>query len=205
MAPYSDVDLMLLVGDRRAPWCEQVAEALLYLLWDLKLKIGQSVRTIAEVIGLAREDMTIRTAMLEARWIWGDEALAADAIRRFRSEVVAACLGAFGLGQQREEVARLGGQRPVERLLLGGMIALPGAALRQEQPAAHVVSGRRRGLLERGARRSQVTALQRRPSRLQRRPGHGHRHNAITLPRNRRVAYSSSSPMVMPCPPRAST
>ena len=50
MAPYSDVDLMLLVSDRRAPWCEQVAEALLYLLWDLKLKIGQSLRTIDEVI-----------------------------------------------------------------------------------------------------------------------------------------------------------
>ncbi|MDQ3074324.1 MAG: [protein-PII] uridylyltransferase [Pseudomonadota bacterium] len=89
MAPYSDVDLMLLVGDRRAPWCEQVAEALLYLLWDLKLKIGQSVRTIDEVVVLSRGDMTIRTAMLEARWIWGDEALAAEAISRFRGEIVA--------------------------------------------------------------------------------------------------------------------
>ena len=88
MAPYSDVDLMLLVGDRRAPWCEQVAESLLYLLWDLKLKIGQSMRTIDEVVAQSRADMTVRTAMLEARWIWGDEALASDAIRRFRSEVV---------------------------------------------------------------------------------------------------------------------
>jgi [protein-PII] uridylyltransferase len=88
MAPYSDVDLMLLVSDRRAPWCEQVAEALLYLLWDLKLKIGQSMRTIDEVIALSQGDMTIRTAMLEARWIWGDEALASEAIGRFRSEVV---------------------------------------------------------------------------------------------------------------------
>ncbi len=88
MAPYSDVDLMLLVSDRRAPWCEQVAEALLYLLWDLKLKIGQSLRTLDELVSLTRSDMTIRTAMLEARWIWGDEALAATAIARFRAEVV---------------------------------------------------------------------------------------------------------------------
>ncbi len=88
MAPYSDIDLLLVVGDRRVPWCEQVAEALLYLLWDLKLKIGQSVRTIDEVVSQARSDMTVRTAMLEARWIWGDEALARDAIGRFRSEVV---------------------------------------------------------------------------------------------------------------------
>ena len=89
MAPYSDVDLMLLVSDRRAPWCEQVAEALLYLLWDLKLKIGQSMRTIDEVIGLSKGDMTIRTAMLEARWVWGDEALSREAMCRFHSEVVA--------------------------------------------------------------------------------------------------------------------
>ena len=50
MAPYSDVDLMLLVGNRDAPWVEQVAEGLLYLLWDLKLKVGQSVRTLDEAI-----------------------------------------------------------------------------------------------------------------------------------------------------------
>ena len=54
MAPFSDLDLMFLVGDRDAPWCEQVAEALLYLLWDLKLKVGQSVRTLDEVIALPK-------------------------------------------------------------------------------------------------------------------------------------------------------
>ena len=35
MAPYSDLDLMFLLPDRRAPWCEQVVEAILYMLWDL--------------------------------------------------------------------------------------------------------------------------------------------------------------------------
>ena len=106
MAPYSDVDLMLLVSDRRAPWCEQVAEALLYLLWDLKLKIGQSMRTIDEVIGLSRGDMTIRTAMLEARWIWGDEALATEAMGRFRSEVVAGSARDYVTGKLAERDER---------------------------------------------------------------------------------------------------
>ena len=116
MAPYSDVDLMLLVGDRRVPWCEQVAEALLYLLWDLKLKIGQSVRTIDEVVSQSRGDMTIRTAMLEARWIWGDEALASDAIRRFRSEVVAGSARdyvAAKLAERDERHRRMGDSRYV--------------------------------------------------------------------------------------------
>jgi [protein-PII] uridylyltransferase len=79
------------------PWCEQVIEALLYMLWDLKLKVGQSVRTIEELLADSRKDMTVRTAVLEARWIWGDEALADLALRRFRKEVVP--------GTEREYVA----------------------------------------------------------------------------------------------------
>ncbi len=116
MAPYSDVDLMLLVGDRRVPWCEQVAEALLYLLWDLKLKIGQSVRTVDEVVSLSKSDMTIRTAMLEARWIWGNEALATSAIRRFRAEVVAGSAPdyvAAKLAERDERHRRMGDSRYV--------------------------------------------------------------------------------------------
>lgn len=116
MAPFSDVDLMLLVSDRRAPWCEQVAEALLYILWDLKLKVGQSLRTIDEVIALSKSDMTIRTAMLEARWIWGDEALAAAAIARFRSEVVAGTARDYvtaKLAERDERHRRMGDSRYV--------------------------------------------------------------------------------------------
>jgi [protein-PII] uridylyltransferase len=97
MAPYSDVDLMFLCAGRDVPWCEQVVEALLYILWDLKLKVGHSVRTIPEMLAAARDDMTVRTALLESRWLWGDEALYAEAARRFRSEIVA--------GSEREYVA----------------------------------------------------------------------------------------------------
>ena len=88
MAPFSDLDLMMLVPPGRAPWCEQVCEALLYLLWDLKLKVGQSVRTPNEAIALARADMTIRTSLLEARYLWGDEPLSIDTGERFRAEIV---------------------------------------------------------------------------------------------------------------------
>ena len=54
MAPFSDLDLMFLVARPPTPWREQVVEALLYLLWDLKLKVGQSVRTLDELIALAQ-------------------------------------------------------------------------------------------------------------------------------------------------------
>ncbi len=97
MAPHSDLDLMILSPGRGIPWCEQVAEALLYILWDLKLKVGHSVRTASDLVAVARDDMTIRTALLEARWLWGDEGLAEEALKRFRSEVVT--------GSEREFVA----------------------------------------------------------------------------------------------------
>ena len=54
MAPFSDLDLMFLVAERGSPWCEQVVETLLYMLWDLKLKVGQSVRTTDELIAAAK-------------------------------------------------------------------------------------------------------------------------------------------------------
>ena len=88
MAPFSDLDLMFLVPERSPPWCNQVIETLLYILWDLKLKVGQSVRTPGQAISAARDDITIRTALLEARWIWGDEGLNDEAARRFQSEIV---------------------------------------------------------------------------------------------------------------------
>ncbi len=65
MAPYSDLDLMFLVSQRGSAWCGQAIEALLYILWDLKLKVGQSVRSPDEVIAAAKEDITVRTALLE--------------------------------------------------------------------------------------------------------------------------------------------
>jgi [protein-PII] uridylyltransferase len=87
MAPHSDVDIAFVTPMRRAPWCEQVIEAMLYLLWDLGLKIGHSSRTIADTIRMAKEDLTIRTALLESRLVWGDQQLYEELRTRFWNEV----------------------------------------------------------------------------------------------------------------------
>ncbi len=87
MAPHSDVDIAFITPMRRAPWCEQVIEAMLYILWDLGLKIGHSSRTVADTIRMAREDLTIRTALLEGRLVWGDQALYDELRSRFWNEV----------------------------------------------------------------------------------------------------------------------
>ncbi len=87
MAPHSDVDIGFLTPWKETPWHEQVVETMLYSLWDLGLKVGQSTRTIDEMVRQAKGDVTVRTALLEARYVWGDQALYDEAARRFKAEV----------------------------------------------------------------------------------------------------------------------
>ena len=88
LAPGSDIDLLFLLPYKQTPWGEQVVEYLLYMLWDLGLKVGHATRNIDECIRLSRTDITIRTAVLEARFLWGEEKLYEDLMGRFDHEVV---------------------------------------------------------------------------------------------------------------------
>jgi [protein-PII] uridylyltransferase len=88
LAPGSDVDLLFLLPYKQTAWTESVIEFVLYALWDLRLKVGHATRTVDECIRLARSDMTIRTAVLEARHLWGDAGLADSLLVRFDTEVV---------------------------------------------------------------------------------------------------------------------
>ena len=72
MAPFSDVDLLFLTPYKQTPWGESLIESVLYCLWDLRLKVGHAVRTVDDCLRLARSDVTIRTSLLEHRYLWGD-------------------------------------------------------------------------------------------------------------------------------------
>jgi [protein-PII] uridylyltransferase len=65
-----------------------MAEFLIYRLWDLGLKVGHAARSVQECIKLARDDLSVRTALLEARLVWGDERLFDQLTRTYRSEIV---------------------------------------------------------------------------------------------------------------------
>ena len=95
MAPFSDLDLMFLTARTPTGEVERASEAILHLLWDLKLKVGHSVRAPAQLIALAKKDMTIRTAFLEARWLWGNDRLFDETMRRFRKQIVAGTAADF--------------------------------------------------------------------------------------------------------------
>jgi len=88
LAPQSDIDIMFLLPYKQTPQIEQIVEFILYLMWDLGLKVGHSTRTIDECVRLAKADQTIRTALLDARWLWGDQALFEDFKRRYRKDLI---------------------------------------------------------------------------------------------------------------------
>ncbi|MGH7035396.1 MAG: [protein-PII] uridylyltransferase, partial [Stellaceae bacterium] len=88
LAPYSDVDLLFLTSYKATPHTEQVVEYMLYTLWDLGLKVGQATRSVEETLRQAEADLTIRTAVLEARYIWGDQELFAALKQRFDAQIV---------------------------------------------------------------------------------------------------------------------
>jgi [protein-PII] uridylyltransferase len=88
MAPYSDVDLLFLLPYKQTPHTEQVVEYLLYLLWDLRLKVGHATRSVDECLRYAKADLTVRTGLLEARYIWGEQSLFGELKSRFHSEIV---------------------------------------------------------------------------------------------------------------------
>ncbi len=106
MAPYSDVDIMFLTPWKQTAWGEQVIETILYFLWDLGLKVGHSTRSLDDMIRQAKADLTIRTALLEARFVWGDQALYDDAAARYRKEIVAGTARAFIADKLAERDAR---------------------------------------------------------------------------------------------------
>lgn len=89
LAPFSDIDLLFLLPYKLTPHCEQVVEYILYRLWDLGLKVGQSARSIDECLVRAKGDLTIQTALLEARYLWGDQELYDKFRKRFLKECVA--------------------------------------------------------------------------------------------------------------------
>jgi [protein-PII] uridylyltransferase len=111
-APGSDIDLLFLLPYKQTAWGESVAEAILYCLWDTGLKVGHATRSVDECIRQAKADITIRTAILEARFLLGDRALFDELVARFDDEVERNTAAEFVAAKlaEREERHRRAGQ-----------------------------------------------------------------------------------------------
>ncbi len=112
LAPGSDIDLLFLLPYKQTAWGESVVESILYFLWDLGYKVGHATRTIDQTMKAAKDDMTIRTTLLDARFLYGESALFNEMRARFVTGVVQ--------GSQREFIAAKLQERE-QRLKRAGM------------------------------------------------------------------------------------
>jgi [protein-PII] uridylyltransferase len=114
LAPSSDVDLLFVRNYKQTAWAESVIEYMLYALWDMGLKVGHSFRTIDECIRLSKEDVTIRTSILDQRFLFGDKGTADKLWERFQKDIVAgkgAEFVAAKLEERNDRHEREGGSR----------------------------------------------------------------------------------------------
>jgi [protein-PII] uridylyltransferase len=86
--PNSDIDLLFLYPYKREPYIEYVSERILYTLWDTRLTVGNAMRNVRECVKLAAQDFKVKTALLDGRYLCGDEPLYRDFAAAMEGEVL---------------------------------------------------------------------------------------------------------------------
>ena len=94
--PYSDIDFMFLhegqvSGGKPLPYLAKLIDGVLYPLWDIGLKIGYSVRDLADCVKVANTDMQSKTSLIESRLIIGDARL----FEKYQKTVVSKCVDGY--------------------------------------------------------------------------------------------------------------
>ena len=111
LAPYSDIDLMFLYAPHHEQKVGALSTAILHTLWDLGFQVGHSLRTIADCREMGSADLTVRTALMEARWLAGDRELFVELAQDYRAEVSGKNVQAYvaqKLEERRQEYSRYG-------------------------------------------------------------------------------------------------
>jgi [protein-PII] uridylyltransferase len=111
LAPHSDLDLLVLCAERPGADVQKLAEAILYPLWDAKVDAGHAVRSFDQALALPASDLAAATALLDARFLVGDEKLAGRFLEQFRARVGATAAEDFVArlrAEQRERHSRFG-------------------------------------------------------------------------------------------------
>ncbi len=157
MAPESDIDLLFLLPYKQTARGEQIAEAILYCLWDMGLKVGHATRSIDECIRQARADMTIRTVGAGSRASSSATgALFDELVTRFDKDVVQGTAPEFVAAKL--DRAR-GTPSPRRAVALSGRAQRQGRQGRAARPAHAVLD--REVRLSRARRRNELVAARR--------------------------------------------
>lgn len=88
LCPYSDIDLFFLFGNAKprtpkSKFAHEVVEKVLYLLWDIGLKVGHASRSVNEALEQGKDDYQTFTALLDIRLMAGDRALLDEFNQKF--------------------------------------------------------------------------------------------------------------------------
>jgi [protein-PII] uridylyltransferase len=111
LAPYSDLDLLVLCAKTPGGDVQKLAESILYPLWDAKVDAGHAVRAYDQALALPANDLAAATALLDARFLTGDRALADKFLAAFRARVAKTAAEDFVArlrAEQKERHSRFG-------------------------------------------------------------------------------------------------
>jgi [protein-PII] uridylyltransferase len=108
LAPFSDLDLLVLCAERPGRAAQALAEAILYPLWDAKVDAGHAVRPFDQALALPATDLAAATALLDARFLIGDRGLAEKFLAEFHKRVAATAAEDFVARLRAEQKARHG-------------------------------------------------------------------------------------------------
>lgn len=87
VAPYSDIDLMILTAEEDSS-IEPVVDAIVQSIWDAGFKLGQSFRTVDGALKLAREDSKTATSFVQTRLLWGSSDLLGEFDQKFETQIL---------------------------------------------------------------------------------------------------------------------
>ncbi|HWI39971.1 MAG TPA: [protein-PII] uridylyltransferase, partial [Verrucomicrobiae bacterium] len=104
--PFSDIDLMFLYDGKDPAQAESVAQRILYFLWDMRLDVGYSVRTMSDCVEMAASDSTVKTALIDARFLIGSRKLYSDFDKSRLTQVMAKASDTFIKNKIEEQKTR---------------------------------------------------------------------------------------------------
>ena len=111
LAPYSDIDLMFLYSPSCAVKAKAVSTLVLHALWDLGFQVGHSLRSIDECLAMSKADLIVRTSLMEARSLAGEQQLFTAFSKAYWEQLFGKAVQQFlteKLEERRQEYGRFG-------------------------------------------------------------------------------------------------
>jgi len=88
LAPYSDIDVMVLTQGNQAEVAHTISKGVFHRLWDLGFQVGHSVRSIGECLAIAETDLPACTSLMESRFLGGNAAVFQELQKKFDRRIL---------------------------------------------------------------------------------------------------------------------